>query len=54
MQRYERGLNRIGDRSGHTWLVLKCLLGYPDVKNHDGSWNGWGNLVRAPIGRAAE
>jgi len=54
MQRYERGLNRIGDRSGHTWLVLKYLLGYPDVKNHDGSWNGWGNRVRALIGRAAE
>src|SRR5712692_7124742 len=54
MQRYERGLNRIGDLSYHTWLVLKYLLGCPDGKNHDGSWNGWGNRVRALIGRAAE
>jgi len=54
MQRYERGPNRIGDRSGHPWLVLKYLLGCSDVKNHDSSWNGWGNRVRALIGRAAE
>ena len=40
---------RIGERSSHTWFVLKYLLGYPDVKNYDGSWTEWGNLVRAPI-----
>jgi thiosulfate/3-mercaptopyruvate sulfurtransferase len=44
---------RIGERSSHTWFVLKYLLGYPDVKNYDGSWTEWGNLVRAPIERAA-
>jgi len=44
---------RIGERSSHTWLVLKYLLGYLGVKNHDGSWTGWGNVVRAPIARAA-
>jgi thiosulfate/3-mercaptopyruvate sulfurtransferase len=43
---------RIGERSSHTWFVLKYLLGYPDVKNYDGSWTEWGNLVRAPIERA--
>jgi thiosulfate/3-mercaptopyruvate sulfurtransferase len=41
------------ERSSHTWFVLKYLLGYPDVKNYDGSWTGWGNLVRVPIERAA-
>jgi len=40
---------RIGERSSHTWFVLKFLLGYPDVKNYDGSWTEWGNLVNAPI-----
>lgn len=40
---------RIGERSSHTWFVLKCLLGLPDVKNYDGSWTEWGNLVSAPI-----
>ena len=40
---------RIGERSSHTWFVLKYLLGYPDVKNYDGSWTEWGNLVAAPI-----
>lgn len=40
---------RIGERSSHTWFVLKYLLGYPDVKNYDGSWTEWGNLVGAPI-----
>jgi thiosulfate/3-mercaptopyruvate sulfurtransferase len=40
---------RIGERSAHTWFVLKYLLGYPDVKNYDGSWTEWGNLVGAPI-----
>lgn len=42
---------RIGERSSHTWFVLRYLLGYPDVKNYDGSWTEWGNLVRAPIER---
>jgi thiosulfate/3-mercaptopyruvate sulfurtransferase len=40
---------RIGERSSHTWFVLKYLLGYPHVKNYDGSWTEWGNLVGAPI-----
>jgi len=42
---------RIGERSSHTWFVLKEILGYPDVKNYDGSWTEWGNLVAAPIER---
>lgn len=40
---------RIGERSSHTWFVLKYLLGYPKVKNYDGSWTEWGNSVRLPI-----
>lgn len=40
---------RIGERSAHTWFVLTRLLGYPQVRNYDGSWTEWGNLVRAPI-----
>ncbi len=40
---------RIGERSSHTWFVLKYLLGFPNVKNYDGSWTEWGNLVGAPI-----
>jgi thiosulfate/3-mercaptopyruvate sulfurtransferase len=40
---------RIGERSSHTWFVLKYLLGYPTVRNYDGSWTEWGNLVGAPI-----
>jgi len=40
---------RIGERSSLTWFVLKFLLGYPQVKNYDGSWTEWGNLVDAPI-----
>lgn len=40
---------RIGERSAHTWFVLTRLLGYPRVRNYDGSWTEWGNLVRAPI-----
>jgi thiosulfate/3-mercaptopyruvate sulfurtransferase len=40
---------RIGERSSHTWFVLTYLLGYPHVKNYDGSWTEWGNLVAAPI-----
>ena len=42
---------RIGERSSHTWFVLTELLGYPRVRNYDGSWTEWGNLVRAPIER---
>ena len=40
---------RIGERSSHTWFVLTHLLGYERVRNYDGSWTEWGNLVRAPI-----
>ncbi len=40
---------RIGERSSHTWFVLHYLLGYPNVKNYDGSWTEWGNLVGVPI-----
>ncbi len=40
---------RIGERSSHTWFVLSHLLGFTDVRNYDGSWTEWGNLVRAPI-----
>ena len=40
---------RIGERSSHTWFVLKYLLGYPRVRNYDGSWTEWGNLVGAPV-----
>ena len=40
---------RIGERSSHTWFVLKYLLGYKNVRNYDGSWTEWGNLVEAPI-----
>ena len=42
---------RIGERSSHTWFVLKYLLGFPNVKNYDGSWTEWGNLVGAPVER---
>ena len=42
---------RIGERSSHTWFVLRHLLGYPHVRNYDGSWTEWGNLVGAPIER---
>ena len=42
---------RIGERSSHTWFVLKYLLGYKNVKNYDGSWTEWGNLVGAPVER---
>jgi thiosulfate/3-mercaptopyruvate sulfurtransferase len=40
---------RIGERSSHTWFVLHHLLGYPHVRNYDGSWTEWGNSVRVPI-----
>jgi thiosulfate/3-mercaptopyruvate sulfurtransferase len=40
---------RIGERSSHTWFVLKYLLGFPDVQNYDGSWTEYGNLIGVPI-----
>ena len=40
---------RIGERSSHTWFVLKYLLGYPKVRNYDGSWTEWGSLIGVPI-----
>ncbi len=42
---------RIGERSSHTWFTLTYLLGYPTVRNYDGSWTEWGNAVRLPIER---
>jgi len=42
---------RIGERSAHSWFVLNELLGYPNVRNYDGSWTEWGNLINAPIER---
>jgi thiosulfate/3-mercaptopyruvate sulfurtransferase len=44
---------RIGERSAHTWFVLHELLGQEDVKNYDGSWTEWGNMVGVPIERSA-
>ncbi|MBV8830278.1 MAG: sulfurtransferase [Acidobacteriaceae bacterium] len=44
---------RIGERSSHTWFVLKYLLGIPNVVNYDGSWTEWGNLVGAPVERGS-
>jgi thiosulfate/3-mercaptopyruvate sulfurtransferase len=44
---------RIGERSSHTWFVLKYLLGYQNVSNYDGSWTEWGNLVGAPVEKGA-
>lgn len=45
---------RIGERSSHTWFVLKELLGYEDVRNYDGSWTEYGSLVGAPVERGRE
>lgn len=45
---------RIGERSSHTWFVLTYLLGYPKVRNYDGSWTEWGNSVRLPIKKGAQ
>jgi len=45
---------RIGERSSHTWFALKYLLGVKKVRNYDGSWTEWGNLVGAPIAKGAE
>ncbi|KHS51749.1 sulfurtransferase [Brevibacterium linens] len=45
---------RIGERSSHTWFVLKHLLGYENVRNYDGSWTEWGNVVGVPIVTGAE
>lgn len=42
---------RIGERSSHTWFVLSYLLGYPEVRNYDGSWTEWGSLIGVPIER---
>lgn len=44
---------RIGERSSHTWFVLTELLGYPKVRNYDGSWTEWGSLVGSPIKQSA-
>ena len=44
---------RIGERSSHSWFVLKYLLGFDNVTNYDGSWTEWGNLVGAPVARGA-
>jgi thiosulfate/3-mercaptopyruvate sulfurtransferase len=45
---------RIGERSSHTWFVLTHLLGFPNVRNYDGSWTEWGNSVRVPIATGTE
>jgi thiosulfate/3-mercaptopyruvate sulfurtransferase len=45
---------RIGERSSHTWFVLKHLLGFPRVRNYDGSWTEWGSAVRVPIVTGSE
>jgi thiosulfate/3-mercaptopyruvate sulfurtransferase len=45
---------RIGERSSHTWFVLTYLLGYPHVRNYDGSWTEWGNSVALPIRKGAQ
>lgn len=45
---------RIGERSAHTWFVLRYLLGRDNVRNYDGSWVEWGNMIRMPIARGTE
>ncbi len=45
---------RIGERSSHTWFVLTYLLGYPNVRNYDGSWTEWGSLVNVPVSKGPE
>ena len=45
---------RIGERSSHTWFVLKHLLGFENVRNYDGSWTEWGSAVRVPIAVGTE
>jgi len=45
---------RIAERSSHSWFVLKYLLGYPNVRNYDGSWTEWGNIVGVPIRQGEE
>ena len=45
---------RIAERSSHSWFVLKYLLGYPRVRNYDGSWTEWGNMVGVPVKQGAE
>jgi thiosulfate/3-mercaptopyruvate sulfurtransferase len=45
---------RIGERSSHSWFALKYILGYQNVRNYDGSWTEWGNLIGNPIKKGAE
>ncbi|HEY2555860.1 MAG TPA: sulfurtransferase [Diaminobutyricibacter sp.] len=45
---------RIGERSSHTWFVLTHLLGFPSVRNYDGSWTEWGSAVRVPVVQGTE
>lgn len=45
---------RIGERSSHTWFVLRELLGFPNVRNYDGSWTEWGSMVGVPIAKGNE
>jgi len=45
---------RIGERSSHTWVVMKYILGYENVRNYDGSWTEWGNLIGNPIKKGAQ
>jgi thiosulfate/3-mercaptopyruvate sulfurtransferase len=45
---------RIGERSSHTWFVLTQILGYDNVRNYDGSWTEWGNLIGSPIKKGAQ
>ena len=44
---------RIGERSSHSWFVLHEILGYPSVRNYDGSWTEWGSMVAVPIERGS-